>query len=135
MLDEAHLVKNRSSQRARKLRRVLTDAAANRLMLTGTPLQNDLEELLALLELLMPNIFDGSGALLDGGRGGDGDDSDEGGDRGLKRKPASAASAKSIERVRTMLGPFVLRRLKNEVLNQLVPKARFPALVKAPRKR
>ena len=109
MLDEAHLVKNRASQRARRLRQVLSRAASHRLMLTGTPLQNDLGELLALLELLMPSLFDQRGDLLDdvelkrAGRGGD-------------------ASAAAIARVRHMLGPFVLRRLKSEVLQQLVPK-------------
>jgi SWI/SNF-related matrix-associated actin-dependent regulator 1 of chromatin subfamily A len=109
VLDEAHLVKNRASQRARRLRFVLSKAASHRLMLTGTPLQNDLAELLALLELLMPSLFDNSGALLDdmelkrAGRGGD-------------------ASARTIARVRHMLGPFVLRRLKSEVLQQLTPK-------------
>ena len=109
VLDEAHLVKNRTAQRARRLRHVLGRAAAHRLMLTGTPLQNDLAELLALLELLMPSLFDGRGALLDeaelkrAGRGGD-------------------ASARTIARVRHLLGPFVLRRLKREVLQQLVPK-------------
>ena len=109
VLDEAHLVKNRAAQRARRLRHVLGRAAAHRLMLTGTPLQNDLAELLALLELLMPSLFDGRGALLDeaelkrAGRGGD-------------------ASARTIARVRHLLGPFVLRRLKREVLQQLVPK-------------
>ncbi len=109
MLDEAHLVKNRASQRAKRLRQVLSRATSHRLMLTGTPLQNDLAELLALLELLMPSLFDAGGDLLDGvelrraGRGGD-------------------ASARTIARVRHMLGPFVLRRLKSEVLRQLTPK-------------
>ena len=42
VMDEAHLVKNRSSQRARKLRRLIVDCCHHRLMLTGTPLQNDL---------------------------------------------------------------------------------------------
>ncbi|CAI7814938.1 unnamed protein product [Closterium sp. NIES-54] len=42
LMDEAHLLKDRSSQRAMKLRQ-LAQAADYRLMLTGTPLQNDLQ--------------------------------------------------------------------------------------------
>jgi SNF2 family DNA or RNA helicase len=118
VLDEAHLVKNRAAQRARRLRNVLGRAVAHRLMLTGTPLQNDLGELLALLELLMPSLFDGRGALLDdaelkrAGRGGD-------------------ASARTIARVRHLMGPFVLRRLKREVLQQLTPKVQVTQAIAA----
>ena len=111
-------MKNRAAQRARRLRNVLGRAAAHRLMLTGTPLQNDLGELLALLELLMPSLFDGRGALLDdaelkrAGRGGD-------------------ASARTIARVRHLMGPFVLRRLKREVLQQLTPKVQVTQAIAA----
>lgn len=53
VLDEAHALKNRSSARTSKLRTV-SDGARFRLLITGTPLQNDLGELQALLEVLDP---------------------------------------------------------------------------------
>ena len=114
VLDEAHAVKNRSSQRADRLRTVLSKCAPRRLMLTGTPLQNDLSELLALLELLMPRLFAGKAKLLDMF------EAQTQGASGAARK--GAVSDDTIARVRAMLAPFVLRRLKTEVLSQLTPK-------------
>ena len=113
VLDEAHAVKNRSSQRAERLRTVLAKCAPRRLMLTGTPLQNDLSELLALLELLMPRLFAGKAKLLD---------MFEAQTQGTSGGARKAVSDDTIARVRAMLAPFVLRRLKSEVLAQLTPK-------------
>jgi len=110
VLDEAHLVKNRASQRATRLRQVLGRSAPRRLMLTGTPLQNDLGELLALLELLMPELFNSRGALLDAA------------EQNASKRSSGDFSKQAVARVRHLLGPFVLRRLKSEVLSQLMPK-------------
>jgi SNF2 family DNA or RNA helicase len=65
VMDEAHALKNAASSRARRLRRV-AQSARGRVMLTGTPLQNDLIELNNLLTFLLPNVFagQGMGALL-----------------------------------------------------------------------
>ena len=119
VLDEAHAVKNRSSQRAERLRTVLSKAAPRRLMLTGTPLQNDLNELLALLELLMPRLFAGKSKLLTAFEAQQGSAGGEGTREGGR---AFGVSQDNISRVRAMLAPFVLRRLKTEVLSQLTPK-------------
>ncbi|KXZ47584.1 hypothetical protein GPECTOR_34g743 [Gonium pectorale] len=66
IMDEAHALKNSASTRSRKLRKVAS-GAMTRVMLTGTPLQNDLLELHALLAFLLPKIFmdhsDGADAL------------------------------------------------------------------------
>jgi SWI/SNF-related matrix-associated actin-dependent regulator 1 of chromatin subfamily A len=113
VLDEAHAVKNRSSQRAERLRTVLAKCAPRRLMLTGTPLQNDLSELLALQELLMPRLFAGKAKLLD---------MFEAQTQGSSGGARKGVSDDTIARVRAMLAPFVLRRLKSEVLAQLTPK-------------
>ena len=56
VLDEGHCPKNPKSNRARRLAGV---RARQRLLLTGTPVQNCLEELLALLSFLEPKVFDG----------------------------------------------------------------------------
>ena len=54
-VDEGHRLKNKDCRLIRELK---TINSANRLLLTGTPLQNDLTELWALLNFLLPNIFD-----------------------------------------------------------------------------
>jgi ATP-dependent DNA helicase len=54
-IDEGHRIKNKDCRLIRELK---TIDSANRLLLTGTPLQNDLTELWALLNFLLPNIFD-----------------------------------------------------------------------------
>jgi SNF2 family DNA or RNA helicase len=54
ILDEAHNIKNFKSQRWQIL---LNFNAQRRLLLTGTPLQNDLMELWSLMHFLMPHIF------------------------------------------------------------------------------
>ena len=58
ILDEAHALKNASSARSKRLRRLASEARG-RVMLTGTPLQNDLGELLNLLVFLLPGLFKG----------------------------------------------------------------------------
>lgn len=54
ILDEAQNIKNFNSQRWRAL---LNVRSRHRLLLTGTPLQNNLMELWSLLHFLMPNVF------------------------------------------------------------------------------
>jgi SWI/SNF-related matrix-associated actin-dependent regulator 1 of chromatin subfamily A len=105
VMDEAHALKNRSAQRTTRLRRVAA-AARRRVMMTGTPLQNDLSELQSLLHLLLPQVFAASGLedfaeVLAGGE---------------------AEVARLTDRMKQLLGPFVLRRLKAEVAGQLTEK-------------
>ena len=54
VFDEAHKMKNDESQVAVVARKLKT---LNRLLLTGTPLQNDIGELWSLLNFLMPKLF------------------------------------------------------------------------------
>ena len=55
ILDEAQHIKNFKSQRWQTLLKFYTK---NRLLLTGTPLQNDVTELWSLMHFLMPKVFD-----------------------------------------------------------------------------
>ncbi|KXL41472.1 hypothetical protein M433DRAFT_157407 [Acidomyces richmondensis BFW] len=55
IIDEGHRIKNLN---CRLIRELQSYQSANRLLITGTPLQNNLAELWSLLHFLMPNIFD-----------------------------------------------------------------------------
>jgi SNF2 family DNA or RNA helicase len=55
ILDEAQRIKNKDSVLSKDLR---TYNTRSRILLTGTPLQNNLNELWALLNFLMPKLFD-----------------------------------------------------------------------------
>ncbi len=56
IIDEAQRMKDRQSKLARDLDRFTT---LRRLLLTGTPLQNELQELWSLLNLLLPDVSGG----------------------------------------------------------------------------
>ncbi|CAM6084937.1 unnamed protein product [Calypogeia fissa] len=110
LMDEAHFLKDRDSLRTTRLREV-AHKARQRVMLTGTPLQNDLQELWALLEFLLPDIFNTGKADLTKLLG--------------SRNTAATAFQEEgdiINHMKSILGPFVLRRLKSDVMQQLVPK-------------
>lgn len=105
IMDEAHALKNRNAQRTTRLRRV-ANASRRRIMMTGTPLQNDLVELQNLMHFLLPQVFAAQGfedfaVML------------QGDDKEVKRL---------TDRMKMLLGPFVLRRLKTEVAGQLTEK-------------
>lgn len=57
VIDEAHRIKNEHSKLSESVREL---SSKHRLLLTGTPLQNNLHELWALLNFLLPDVFDSS---------------------------------------------------------------------------
>ena len=57
IIDEAHKIKNEDSQTSKRIREI---KSSYRLLLTGTPLQNNLHELWSLLNFLLPEIFQSS---------------------------------------------------------------------------
>jgi SWI/SNF-related matrix-associated actin-dependent regulator of chromatin subfamily A member 5 len=102
VIDEAHRIKNEKSKLSEILREFKT---TNRLLLTGTPLQNNLHELWALLNFLLPDIFNSA------------DDFDSWFDAN-----ECIGDKAIIERLHNILKPFLLRRLKSEVEKRLLPK-------------
>lgn len=117
ILDEAQHIKNFKSQRWQLL---LNFASLGRLLLTGTPLQNNLMELWSLMHFLMPHVFESHRDFkewfsnpLTGMVEGNNEYNDN-----------------LIKRLHKVLRPFILRRLKNEVEKQLPKK--YEHLVKCP---
>ncbi|XP_009870070.1 PREDICTED: SWI/SNF-related matrix-associated actin-dependent regulator of chromatin subfamily A containing DEAD/H box 1 isoform X1 [Apaloderma vittatum] len=109
IFDEGHMLKNMSSVRYQHL---MTINAKNRLLLTGTPVQNNLLELMSLLNFVMPHMFSSSTSEI----------------RRMfssKTKSAEEQSVYEKERIahaKQIIKPFILRRVKDEVLKQLPPK-------------
>lgn len=101
VFDEGHMLKNRRSQKYEKLMKI---SARWRLLLTGTPLQNNLQELISLLSFILPEYFTAAEEALSAI---------------FKVKPGAGTSQLSQQRViraKRMMRPFVLRRRKHKVL-------------------
>ncbi|GBF90068.1 hypothetical protein Rsub_02776 [Raphidocelis subcapitata] len=123
VIDEGHRLKNADCKLARELRHY---RSRMRLLLTGTPLQNKLDELWALLNFLMPDMFDSADdfaawfgapleALRDGGGAARGDAEDAEDAAGLSGEEYLLLTS----RLHTVLRPFMLRRLKEAVAGEL----------------
>ena len=115
VVDEGHRLKNKDCRLIRELKRL---DSGNRLLLTGTPLQNDLSELWSLLNFLLPDLFDDLEAFntwfdLSGVE----DDGD-----GHAAIIAREQEKHVISKLHQILQTFLLRRLKSQVLTQLPPK-------------
>ncbi|KAF6206099.1 hypothetical protein GE061_017324 [Apolygus lucorum] len=102
VIDEAHRIKNEKSKLSEIVREFKT---TNRLLLTGTPLQNNLHELWSLLNFLLPDVFNSS------------EDFDS-----WFNTNSFLGDNSLVERLHAVLRPFLLRRLKAEVEKKLKPK-------------
>lgn len=109
VLDEAQAIKNNNSSRWRAL---LQFPCRNRLLLTGTPLQNKLSELWSLLHFIMPAIFDSHAEFADWFAK----------DIEGHAQNNKILDATTLSRLRTLLDPFMLRRVKRDVESEMPPK-------------
>jgi helicase SWR1 len=116
ILDEAHNIKNFQSQRWQVL---LTFKTHSRLLLTGTPLQNNLQELWSLLYFLMPAGLDGAGGFADLEKflNSMKRPADQILDQGMQKLDAEAQAR--VTKLHEVLRPFLLRRLKADVEKQM----------------
>ncbi|KZT62725.1 hypothetical protein CALCODRAFT_522329 [Calocera cornea HHB12733] len=112
VIDEAHRIKNINSILSKIVREL---ASEGRLLITGTPLQNNLQELFSLLNFICPEIFtdyEDLESFLHKDTGGSGDvemDDDE-------------KNMRVVKALHKILRPFLLRRVKSDVEKSLLPK-------------
>ena len=93
VIDEAHYIKNPDANRTRLIRR-LENEAEHILMMTGTPLENRVEEMCSLIDFIRPDMTEE-----------------------LRR----SAYMSQVPEFREMIAPFYLRRTRIEVLKELPP--------------
>ncbi|UIZ21184.1 hypothetical protein KXD40_001033 [Peronospora effusa] len=122
VIDEGHRLKNMDCKLIRELKRGRSE---NRLLLTGTPLQNNLTELWSLLNFILPDVFDDLELF----------------ESWFSFTPDAVATAATtnesvaaqdvlqgekkvevIAKLHEILRPFLLRRLKVDVVGEMVSK-------------
>ena len=106
ILDEAQAIKSSASARWKTL---LGFNCRNRLLLTGTPIQNSMQELWALLHFIMPTLFDSHQEFNEWFSK----------DIESHAENRSSLDQHQISRLHMILKPFMLRRIKREVEHEL----------------
>ncbi|KAF2172772.1 hypothetical protein M409DRAFT_35456 [Zasmidium cellare ATCC 36951] len=106
ILDEAQAIKSSQSSRWKSL---LGFHCRNRLLLTGTPIQNNMQELWALLHFIMPSLFDSH------------DEFSEWFSKDIENHAQSNSKLNEdqLRRLHMILKPFMLRRIKKHVQKEL----------------
>ncbi|RKO93401.1 P-loop containing nucleoside triphosphate hydrolase protein, partial [Blyttiomyces helicus] len=123
ILDEAQAIKSSTSARWKTL---LTFNCRNRLLLTGTPIQNSMQELWALLHFIMPTLFDSH------------EEFSEWFSRDVEAHAENKGTLNEhqLKRLHMILKPFMLRRIKKDVENELGDKIEIEVICQlTPRQR
>lgn len=131
IIDEAQYIKNPATQGAKAVKSV---KSSNRFALTGTPIENRLSELWSIFEFLMPGYlysykhfkeaFEEKIMLAhESGKNKDNTDSTGQNEYVLEKEEA-------LLRLHKMINPFILRRLKKDVLQELPDKVEKVVYVK-----
>ena len=103
ILDEAQNIKNQSTMASKAVKRI---ACRQRYVLTGTPVENRLSELWNLFDFLMPGYLFSHTAFLEK----------------LERPIVQSGDPEARRQLSRLVQPFLLRRLKRDVLKELPPK-------------
>ncbi|WOK91835.1 hypothetical protein Cni_G00526 [Canna indica] len=99
IVDEGHRLKNSSSKLFSSLN---TFSFRHRVLLTGTPLQNNIGELYNLLNFLQPDSFPSLSIF--------------------EEKFDDLTSAEKVEELKKLVAPHMLRRLKKDAMQNIPPK-------------
>ncbi|XP_071091615.1 chromodomain-helicase-DNA-binding protein 8-like isoform X2 [Haliotis cracherodii] len=99
VIDEAHRLKNKNCRLMEGLRQIDIE---HRVLLTGTPLQNNTEELFSLLNFLNPTKFNSSQSFV--------------------HDFGELKTESQVDELKKILKPMMLRRLKEDVEKNLAPK-------------
>lgn len=102
ILDEAQHIKNRTTRNAQSVKMI---QAAHKLILTGTPIENALDELWSLFDFLMPGLLSSYDRFVEK----------------YIRHFSPSLPGKHLEGLRRKVAPFILRRMKKDVLDDLPP--------------
>lgn len=102
VLDEAHYIKNPATRTTRAVKRI---RAQHRFALTGTPLENRLSDLWSIFDFLMPGLLGPYTRFKE-----------------RFELPVAGGDEDAAARLRTLAGPFMLRRRKQDVLTDLPDK-------------
>ncbi|MDD3240021.1 MAG: DEAD/DEAH box helicase [Lachnospira sp.] len=103
VIDEAQYIKNHNTQAARAVKSIQADF---KLALTGTPVENSLSELWSIFDFVMPGFLYSYTRFR----------------KELELPIVQNQDEACMERLQKMIGPFVLRRLKKNVLTELPDK-------------
>jgi len=125
ILDEAHRVKNPKANRTRNIR-MLSKKCHNLIMLSGTLMLNNIEELWSPLNMISPNDFPHRKSFCDKYM--------KSFDMNIKKKTKYGTvlpltikkyyGIKNENELKNIIRPFIIRRLKSDVFAQLPPKSR-----------
>ena len=113
IIDEAHRIKNEESLLSQIIRMF---HSKNRLLITGTPLQNNLRELWALLNFIVPDVFAENESF------------DEWFQKDSNNE--NGGEDQVVSQLHKVLKPFLLRRIKADVEKSLLPKKELNVYVK-----
>ena len=103
ILDEAQNIKNHLTQAAKTVKQI---SSRRRFALTGTPIENSLSELWSIFDYLMPGILNSYKKFKNH----------------YEQPIVCSQDEQAAVRLRRMIRPFILRRLKSEVLKELPDK-------------
>ncbi len=103
VIDEAQYIKNHGTQAAKAVKEIRSEF---RLALTGTPVENRLSELWSIFDFLMPGFLYSYEKFR----------------KEIELPAVQYSNSDAMERLQKMIRPFVLRRLKRDVLKDLPDK-------------